>query len=105
MENTSQTLDLEGLHREMHGIAEQIRIMNENNVRLIQHIATNNPPPAAAPIQEEVYRFRHSRRSGDRKSQSRQSTGQTRSRQRQLQYGWRGNQKKREITWLGRPSA
>ena len=28
MENTNQALDLEGIHREMHGIAEQIRIMN-----------------------------------------------------------------------------
>ena len=39
MANTSQAPDLEGLHREMHGIAEQIRIMNENNARLIQHLS------------------------------------------------------------------
>ena len=45
MGNTNQALDLEGLHREMHGIAEQIRIMNENNIRLIQHLAMNNSPP------------------------------------------------------------
>ncbi|GFY95612.1 hypothetical protein Acr_10g0009970 [Actinidia rufa] len=32
--NTSQALDLEGIHREMHGIAEQIRIMNEINAHL-----------------------------------------------------------------------
>ncbi|GFY80893.1 hypothetical protein Acr_01g0007020 [Actinidia rufa] len=39
----------------MHGIAEHIRIMNENNARLIQHLTTNNPPPpAVAPIPEEV---------------------------------------------------
>ncbi|GFZ18658.1 hypothetical protein Acr_27g0003970 [Actinidia rufa] len=47
MANTSQASDLEGLHREMHGIAEQIRIMNENNARLIQHLSMNNPPPAS----------------------------------------------------------
>ena len=43
MANTSQASDLEGLYREMHGIAEQIRIMNENNALLIQHLTTNNP--------------------------------------------------------------
>ena len=45
MANTSQAPDLEGLPREMHSIAEQIRIMNENNARLIQHLTTNNPHP------------------------------------------------------------
>ena len=35
MPNTNQDPDLEGLHREMHEIAQQIRIMNENNARLI----------------------------------------------------------------------
>ncbi|GFS31377.1 autoinhibited Ca(2+)-ATPase, isoform 4 [Actinidia rufa] len=34
MESTGQALNLEGIHREMHGIAEQIRIMNEINARL-----------------------------------------------------------------------
>ncbi|GFY87074.1 hypothetical protein Acr_05g0007130 [Actinidia rufa] len=34
----------------MHGIAEHIRIMNENNALLIQHLTTNNPPPPTAPI-------------------------------------------------------
>ena len=53
MANTSQALDLEGIHREMHGIAEQIRVMNEINVRLVQHLATNNPLPLA-PILKEV---------------------------------------------------
>ena len=35
MENAGQAPDLEGIHREMHGIAEQIKIMNEINVRLV----------------------------------------------------------------------
>ncbi|GFZ06817.1 hypothetical protein Acr_18g0009870 [Actinidia rufa] len=43
--NTSQAQDLEGLHREIYGMAEQMRIMNKNNVVLIQHLAANNPPP------------------------------------------------------------
>ncbi|GFY94070.1 hypothetical protein Acr_09g0005160 [Actinidia rufa] len=69
MANTSQVPDLEGLHREMHGIAEQIRITNENNALLIQHLTTNNPPPPTiAPIQEELDRSRHSCRSDDHKS-------------------------------------
>ena len=35
MANTSQVLDLEGLHREIHSMAEHLEIMNENNARLI----------------------------------------------------------------------
>ena len=54
MANTSPTLDLVGLHREMQGIVEQIMIMNENNAHLIQHLATNNPPPPSAPIPKLV---------------------------------------------------
>ena len=34
MASTNQALDLEGIHREMHGIADQIKIMNEINARL-----------------------------------------------------------------------
>ena len=45
MANTSQAPDLDGLHREIHNIVEQIRIMNQNNARLIQHLPTNNLPP------------------------------------------------------------
>ena len=52
MANTNQTPNLESIHCEMHGIAKQIRIMNENNARLIQHLTINNLPPFAAPIQE-----------------------------------------------------
>ncbi|GFY88363.1 hypothetical protein Acr_06g0003030 [Actinidia rufa] len=37
MANISQASDLEGLYREMHDIAEQIRIVNENNA-LLQHL-------------------------------------------------------------------
>ncbi|GFZ10901.1 hypothetical protein Acr_22g0002990 [Actinidia rufa] len=36
------------------GIAGQIKIMNENNALLIQHLSTNNAPPPAIPIPEEV---------------------------------------------------
>ena len=68
MAGNNQVLDLESLCREMHGIAEQIRIMNENNVHLIQHLAMNNLPPPAIPALEEVYQFRRSRRSGDHES-------------------------------------
>ncbi|GFY85672.1 hypothetical protein Acr_04g0004100 [Actinidia rufa] len=63
--NTSQVLDLEGLHREIHGMAEQMRLMNENNVRLIQLlVAANLPPPIAPPILD-AERSHRSRRSGD----------------------------------------
>ncbi|GFZ01116.1 hypothetical protein Acr_14g0007510 [Actinidia rufa] len=68
--DNSQALDLEGLHREMHGIAEQIRIMNENNARLIQHLTTNNPPPLPAAPVPEIERSRRSQQSGDDESQS-----------------------------------
>ena len=68
MANTSQTPNLEGLHREMHGIAEQIRIMNENNVCLIQPLTTNNPsPPPAVPILEVQQSYR-SQRSSNKES-------------------------------------
>ncbi|GFY92917.1 hypothetical protein Acr_08g0013130 [Actinidia rufa] len=60
----NQAPDFEGLHRKMHGIAEQIRIINENNAHLIQHLATNNMPPLAALVLEDVDRSCHSRRSG-----------------------------------------
>ncbi|GFZ05154.1 hypothetical protein Acr_17g0007260 [Actinidia rufa] len=80
MANTSQALDLEGIiHREMHEIAEQIRIMNEINACLVQHLATNNPPPPIAPIPNEADWARHSYRVGDQDSQSRHSTSQRNS--------------------------
>ncbi|GFS37177.1 hypothetical protein Acr_00g0050430 [Actinidia rufa] len=43
MANTSQVPDLEGLHREVHDMAEQMRIMNENNGRLMQLLTAANP--------------------------------------------------------------
>ena len=58
MVNTGHAPNLEGIHREMHGIAEQIRIMNEIIARLVQHLATNNPPPTTAPALEDVDRTR-----------------------------------------------
>ena len=70
MANTSQAPDLDDLHREMHSIAEEIRIMNENNARLIEHLAINNLlPPVVAPV-PEAKGSRRSRRLGDDKSQS-----------------------------------
>ena len=74
MLNTSQASNLEGLHCEMHGIVEKIRIMNENNACLIQHLSTNKPPLPTAPI-PEVSRSLHPHQLGDRESQSHQSTG------------------------------
>ena len=49
--------------------------MNENNARLIQHLATNNPPPLAAPIPPKIEWSHYSRRLDDRESRSCQSTG------------------------------
>ncbi|GFZ21574.1 hypothetical protein Acr_29g0007360 [Actinidia rufa] len=60
MTNTGHAPNLKGIHREMHGIAEQIRIMNEINAHLVQHLATNNPPLATAPVLEEADRSPHS---------------------------------------------
>ncbi|GFY97637.1 hypothetical protein Acr_12g0001780 [Actinidia rufa] len=37
-QNSNQAPDLEGIHREMHGIAEKIRVMNELDARLVQHL-------------------------------------------------------------------
>ncbi|GFS31411.1 hypothetical protein Acr_00g0017140 [Actinidia rufa] len=73
MVNTSQVPDLEGLHREIHGMAEQMRIMNENNARLMQHLTTNNPPPPASPAPSH-----RSHRSGNNESQNHHSTSRNR---------------------------
>ncbi|GFZ13017.1 hypothetical protein Acr_23g0014020 [Actinidia rufa] len=43
MANPSQVPNLEGLHREVHDMAEQMRIMNENNGRLMQLLTAANP--------------------------------------------------------------
>ncbi|GFZ21690.1 hypothetical protein Acr_29g0008520 [Actinidia rufa] len=66
MANASQVPDLEGLHHEILGMAEQMRVMNENNARLIQLLAAANPQPPAAPSVPDVERSRHSNRSGGR---------------------------------------
>ncbi|GFZ19195.1 hypothetical protein Acr_27g0009340 [Actinidia rufa] len=66
MANPAQAPDLEGLHREIHDMAEQMRIMNENNGRLMQLLAAANPPLPTAPLIPDVERSRHSNRSGNR---------------------------------------
>ncbi|GFZ01097.1 hypothetical protein Acr_14g0007320 [Actinidia rufa] len=76
MANTSQTSDLEGIHHEMHGIAKQIKIMNEINALPVQYLATNNPPLATAPILEEANRSCRSHRSGDQDSQNCHGAGE-----------------------------
>ncbi|GFY91595.1 hypothetical protein Acr_07g0017910 [Actinidia rufa] len=63
MANTSEVPDLEGLHHEIHGMAEQMRVMNENNARLIQLLATANPQPQPAPPVPGIERSHHSSRS------------------------------------------
>ena len=54
MANAGQAPDLEDIHREMHGIDEQIRIINEINVCLVHHVAINNLPFIAAPVPENA---------------------------------------------------
>ncbi|GFY97567.1 hypothetical protein Acr_12g0001080 [Actinidia rufa] len=81
MANTSQAPDLEGLHCEMHDIAEQIRIMNENNSRLIQYLTANNPPPPPSAPVPEIQRSRRSHDSND-DCQNDRSTGRARDRRR-----------------------
>ncbi|GFZ02291.1 hypothetical protein Acr_15g0008990 [Actinidia rufa] len=66
MANTNQAPDLEGLHREIHGMAEQMRIMNENNARLVQLLAAANPLPPAAPPIPDLERSHHSNLLGGR---------------------------------------
>ncbi|GFZ16042.1 hypothetical protein Acr_25g0004510 [Actinidia rufa] len=66
MANPGQVPNLEGLHREIHDMAEQMRIMNENNGRLMQLLTAANPPLPTAPSIPDIERSRHSNRSGDR---------------------------------------
>ena len=77
MAGTSQVPDLKGIHREMHDIDEKIKIMNEQNARLVPHLATNNPSPAITPIPEDANRLCHSHRSSDQGySQNHQNSSQ-----------------------------
>ena len=76
MENVGQASDLEGIQHEMHGIAEQIKMMNEINAHLVQHPITNNMPPVTACIPKNVGQSRHSHRSGNRDLQNCQSASQ-----------------------------
>ncbi|GFY91245.1 hypothetical protein Acr_07g0014410 [Actinidia rufa] len=76
MANISQALDLEGIiHCEMHGLAEQIRVKNEINARLVQHLATTILPPPTAPIPKRADRSYCSHQAGDQDSQSCHSIG------------------------------
>ncbi|GFZ06762.1 hypothetical protein Acr_18g0009320 [Actinidia rufa] len=63
MANPGQIPDLEGLHHEIHDMAEQMRIMNENNGRLMQLLTAANPSLLAAPPIPDIERSRHSNRS------------------------------------------
>ncbi|GFS34120.1 hypothetical protein Acr_00g0032360 [Actinidia rufa] len=80
MANTNQVPDLEGLHREIHDMAEQMRIMNDNNGRLMQLLTTANPPLPAAPPVPNIERSRHSIRSQDHSQNA--STERVRGRRR-----------------------
>ncbi|GFS45359.1 hypothetical protein Acr_00g0095760 [Actinidia rufa] len=66
MANTNQVPNIEGFHREIHDMAEQMRIMNENNGCLMQLLTAANPPLPAAPPVPDIERSRHSIHSGDR---------------------------------------
>ncbi|GFS41820.1 hypothetical protein Acr_00g0076520 [Actinidia rufa] len=79
MANPDQILDLEGLHREIHGMAEQMRIMNEKNGRLIQLLTAANPPLPAVPV-PDIKRSRHSNRSEDRSQNIKSSKTPARAR-------------------------
>ena len=60
MADTNQAPNLEGIHHKMHGIAEQIKVMNKMNVWLVQHLTMNNPTPATMPVPKDTNRYRHS---------------------------------------------
>ncbi|GFS30390.1 hypothetical protein Acr_00g0011640 [Actinidia rufa] len=66
MANPGQVPNLKGLHREIHDMAEQMRIMNGNNGRLMQLLSTANPQLPEAPPVPDIERSCNSNRSGDR---------------------------------------
>ncbi|GFY94785.1 hypothetical protein Acr_10g0001700 [Actinidia rufa] len=82
MANPGQAPNLEGLHREIHNMAEQMRIMNENNGRLMQLLTVANPQLPAAPSVPDVERSRHSNRSGRSFGSTNVSTERARGRRR-----------------------
>ena len=51
MANSNQALDPKGIHREMHGIVEQIKVINKLNARLVQQLI-QTPALATIPIQK-----------------------------------------------------
>ncbi|GFZ15777.1 hypothetical protein Acr_25g0001860 [Actinidia rufa] len=61
MAGASQVPDLKGIHRERHNVAEKIKIMNEQDARLVPHLATNNPSPTITPIPEDIQRGAYKR--------------------------------------------
>ena len=54
MAGTNQAPNPEWVHHDMHDIVEKIRIMNEINAQLMQHLATNNSAPATFPVFEDA---------------------------------------------------
>ena len=64
MANSNQVPNLKGIHRKMHDIAEQIRVMNELNARLVQHL-TQTPALTTVPILKGLNRSHRSHRYGD----------------------------------------
>ncbi|GFS34928.1 hypothetical protein Acr_00g0036800 [Actinidia rufa] len=66
MANPGQVPDLEGFHREIHDMAEQMRIINDNNGRLMQLLTAANLQPPVAPPVPDIERSRHSNRLEDR---------------------------------------
>ncbi|GFS34433.1 hypothetical protein Acr_00g0034020 [Actinidia rufa] len=70
MANTTQAPHLERLHRGIHGMVEQMKVINENNARLIQLLVATNPPPLVMPPFPDIERSHHSHRSGDDHSQN-----------------------------------
>ena len=76
MANAGQAPHLEGIHLKMHGIVEEIRIMNGINAHLVQHHVTNNPPTTTALVPKDVDRSRRSHRSGNQDWQNHHSASQ-----------------------------
>ncbi|GFY97524.1 hypothetical protein Acr_12g0000650 [Actinidia rufa] len=79
MANSSQAIDLEGLHRKIHGMAEQMRVMNEKQCP--PNIAPRRGQSTTSPTVPPIPNIERSHRShclGDDHSQNNHSTGQVR---------------------------